>query len=212
MKLPETFAPTLKTINERLSADSLSAYKVCLKLEGEVSKKDVKYARVLGYMVLYPPSSNVLAKILEEIHSCGGKNATLVKLGKFYVDYYIQGFKKHRTKTPASSEHASRPSFDKDKGALLAVLKEAPQDRRTAKKQALIRDGYRCVVTGKYHAEIPASFEVDEEDKNLVDSVFTQCAHVVPEATYFDISDKVSQAKKLCSYGFSVDTVLLTIS
>ncbi|KAG7085726.1 hypothetical protein E1B28_003269 [Marasmius oreades] len=194
--LPETFAPTYKTINEKLNADSLSAYNTCLRLEDEARR-------------------TALTEIVEEIHSCRGEKDTLLELGKFYVDYYIQSFKNRRKKTPDSSEYASRSSFDNDEDALLAVLKQAPQDNRMAKKQALIRDSYRCVVTGKYHAEIPASFNIDEENRNRVGSVFTECARIVPEATHFEISDEVSQVNKrdysasllavLHRFGYNVD-------
>jgi hypothetical protein len=55
--------------------------------------------------------------------------------------------------------------------------------------QALFRDGYRCVVTGKY--------DVLAETESLVDvevilaaggSVHTELAHILPEPTYFNMS------------------------
>ncbi|EGO02895.1 hypothetical protein SERLA73DRAFT_176352 [Serpula lacrymans var. lacrymans S7.3] len=62
---------------------------------------------------------------------------------------------------------------------------------REAKEQALIRDGFRCVVTGKY--------DVKGEDLSIVTLtevldaggiVNTECAHIIPDSVYFNISAK----------------------
>jgi hypothetical protein len=66
--------------------------------------------------------------------------------------------------------------------------------------QALVRDGYRCVVTGLYDSI--ADSEDSEEKLNITKTeikaaggkVFTECAHLVPDSTYFNVahsSDKV---------------------
>jgi hypothetical protein len=67
--------------------------------------------------------------------------------------------------------------------------------------QALIRDGYRCVVSGIYDSI--ADSEDSEEKLSITKAeimaaggkVFTECAHIVPDCTtYFNVtgsSDKV---------------------
>ncbi|KAG7089804.1 hypothetical protein E1B28_011454 [Marasmius oreades] len=100
--------------------------------------------------------------------------------------------KKHKKKTSDLSEHPSRPSFNDAEEALMTVMKEIPQDSNLAKKQALIRDGYRCVVTGKYNLNIPASFDVNEEEVKRVGTCWTECAHIVQESIYSNISNEES--------------------
>jgi hypothetical protein len=88
------------------------------------------------------------------------------------------------------------------------TIKEAPRDHSEAKaqvsgvsgvsvarrfylfSQALLRDGYRCVVTGAYDATYT---DLGPEDP----MVFTELAHILPESNYFDTPDasKSSGAK-----------------
>jgi hypothetical protein len=54
--------------------------------------------------------------------------------------------------------------------------------------QALVRDGFRCIVTGKYDM----ASDISHVDKNAVREagvVNTECAHIVPESTYVDVSN-----------------------
>jgi len=67
-----------------------------------------------------------------------------------------------------------------------ATLQEAPQSHAQAKKYALMRDGYRCVVTGKYDTH---SVKMIRELKEMVDldpsarRESTQCAYIFSEST-----------------------------
>ena len=99
------------------------------------------------------------------------------------------------------------------------TLMEAPQSHADAKKnvslipsytyslidtsQALIRDGFRCVVTGKYDA---ASYRQNRELREMVSSdpsltrAATQCAHIFAESTNSSIepgSHKVCPSSSL---------------
>ena len=117
---------------------------------------------------------------------------------------------------PTPSNHASRPSFDTLADMINDTLEESPQSHAEAKKhvglvlfslsrnsrsshpgQALIRDGYRCVVTKSYDI---ASVMKIRELKQTVDSDpsaqgdSTYCAHIFSESTNSNIepgSDKV---------------------
>ena len=102
---------------------------------------------------------------------------------------------------PTPSNHASRPSFDTLADMINDTLEESPQSHAEAKKhvglvlfslsrnsrsshpgQALIRDGYRCVVTKSYDI---ASVMKIRELKQTVDSDpsaqgdSTHCAHIL---------------------------------
>ena len=85
-----------------------------------------------------------------------------------------------RISTP--SNHASRPSFDTVVDMLSDTLEDAPQSHSTAKKhvsivlsiheftltpadQAIFRDGYRCVITGKY--DISSVMVIKELEEKL---------------------------------------------
>ncbi|KAF8263835.1 hypothetical protein EI94DRAFT_1739875 [Lactarius quietus] len=75
---------------------------------------------------------------------------------------------------------------------MLAEIKEAPKHYTDAKKQALLRDGYRCVVTGIYdsNVDLVQDLNVTEEEKRAAGGeVFTECAHIVPDSTYFNVAD-----------------------
>ncbi|CAL1697742.1 unnamed protein product [Somion occarium] len=90
---------------------------------------------------------------------------------------------------PLSSEHPSRPSFDRGRFLLKVSIQEAPKDHSTAKAQALLRDGYRCLVSGKYDALAREALELPlEEILNFGPAVFTECAHIVPASTYFNVN------------------------
>lgn len=114
-----------------------------------------------------------------------------------------QSVRANKGRIPTPSNHASRPSFDRIADVIKATLVEAPQSHTEAKKnvrldlsfhessltdtcQALIRDGYRCIVTGKYDArsvrEIQELNDLILSDPSLRREP-TQCAHIFAEST-----------------------------
>ncbi|KAK0207733.1 hypothetical protein IW262DRAFT_1281698, partial [Armillaria fumosa] len=58
--------------------------------------------------------------------------------------------------------------------------------------QALIRDGFRCVVTASYHYDSLSEVSASAAEIKKARVVLTECAHIVPESTYFDVSDQSS--------------------
>ncbi|KAK7037503.1 hypothetical protein VNI00_010995 [Paramarasmius palmivorus] len=177
-----------KATETQLTGNVLSAYNVCLELEEIAEDKTEKeriQARVLGYLIIHAP--NAVSELLRVIHSCNNEPDKLFKLGECFINYFIRPFKKFKGRTPASSSRPSRPSFDKStKKNLLDKITEAPKDHKEAKRQALIRDGFRCVATGMYDSKALQVPELAEERKaNLIN---TECAHIVPQSTYFNVS------------------------
>jgi hypothetical protein len=61
--------------------------------------------------------------------------------------------------------------------------------------QALIRDGYKCVVTRKYDIRGRKFIRVDKEEIKRVGCVFTDCVHIVPAAAYFEVSSSSGSEK-----------------
>jgi hypothetical protein len=54
--------------------------------------------------------------------------------------------------------------------------------------QALIRDDWRCVVTGFLDLRAPQAES----------GINTQCAHIIPEATFFGVEPKCEENTKVC--------------
>jgi len=97
------------------------------------------------------------------------------------------------------------------------TLEDVPQSHSTAKKhvsialsihefsltptdQALFRDGYRCVITGKYDISSVMVIKELEEKLNADRSLKTdgtQCAHIFAESTNKDIEPG---SHKVCPY------------
>ena len=97
------------------------------------------------------------------------------------------------------------------------TLEDVPQSHSTAKKhvsialsihefsltptdQALFRDGYRCVITGKYDISSVMVIKELEEKLNADRSLKTdgtQCAHIFAESTNKDIE---TGSHKVCPY------------
>ncbi|EPQ61155.1 hypothetical protein GLOTRDRAFT_109333 [Gloeophyllum trabeum ATCC 11539] len=192
--------------------NAVSAYNVCLRFEESVSTKQdterIISARILGYLLLHPSSHGSLSEIVKEIHSCSEDYDALHNLGQAFLDYFIRAFRKYKGRTPFTSDHPSRPSFDQQRLLLKASIKEAPKSHSTAKAQALLRDGYRCTVTGAYDflAQDMLNDELADPQVWLVD---TECAHIVPESTYLNVNtDDSQQASSRKDYAASVLTVL----
>ncbi|KAJ3853181.1 hypothetical protein EV368DRAFT_39440, partial [Lentinula lateritia] len=63
---------------------------------------------------------------------------------------------------------------------------------------ALVRDGYRCVVTGIIDTKCKGFFDLTELKKS--GTLRTECAHIIPEATYFLLSQKDYSASVLAVF------------
>jgi len=68
--------------------------------------------------------------------------------------------------------------------------------------EALIRDGYKCVLTGKYDSQALDVPDIDEETIIRVGAVNTRCAHIAPESTYFNDFEHPNSPEKVRTYGF----------
>ncbi|KAG8929474.1 hypothetical protein FRC02_005533 [Tulasnella sp. 418] len=133
------------------------AYATCLDLQNRaMNVQQLKSgptvlvcARFLGYVILEAPTTTGQENFAREVTSCQD-GATLCKLAKFYIDHFVRCFRAAKGRTPIPSEHPSRPSFDDIQETLAYLLREPTRNHQTAKSMALIRDGYRCIVSGRY--------------------------------------------------------------
>ncbi|KAF9512787.1 hypothetical protein BS47DRAFT_1345048, partial [Hydnum rufescens UP504] len=138
-------------------------------------------ARVLGYLLMYMPSSapSGAAKLAGEIMDCEDE-AALDTLAKHIIDNFVRVFRTGRMgRTPVHSDHPSRPSFDRDWANNLAEVREAPVDHADAKRKALVRDNYRCMVSGRVDLNC-AILGLTETDDNTA-AAHTHVAHIFPQ-------------------------------
>ncbi|KAF9220130.1 hypothetical protein BS17DRAFT_787934, partial [Gyrodon lividus] len=204
--LPRELAPQLTH-----SATISGAYPIILQFEKSAKHhKDHRlliYARILGYLILEGPSDYARVAVAQEVISCEGDEEKLAACGKLYCDHYIRAFRKYKSRTPAPSSHPSRPSFDSRKALITYMLKEAPQSHQNAKRKALVRDNFSCVVSGS--VDLSVAME-NAEVQQMVDprarpAVETHCAHIFAESTNDNIpgnregSDKHQYAAPMSS-------------
>ncbi|KAF8266448.1 hypothetical protein EI94DRAFT_1830627 [Lactarius quietus] len=150
----------------------------------------MRAARILGYLIIYSPTITAQQSVVNVIHSCGNDYPSLSALGLAFFDHYIRPFKKYKGRTPEPSSHSSHASFEQTEEQMLDSIKEVPRDHSEAKKRALRRDGYRCLVTGKYDLRVDLAPDViiDDEQARVYGGAYTECAHIVPEPTYFNVT------------------------
>lgn len=67
--------------------------------------------------------------------------------------------------------------------------------------QGLYRDGYRCVVTGTYDYSAGSFVNVKHIIESMSDPVNTECTHIVPESTYFNVKGEGKELKVRSPYG-----------
>ncbi|KAF8530302.1 hypothetical protein BU17DRAFT_35692 [Hysterangium stoloniferum] len=165
-----------------------------LRKEGDdfERKKRLVFARVVGYLLLEGPSDMACTTVALEVVSANNIEDRF-KIGQMYFNHYILCFRKYKGRTPTPSEHPSRPSFDALKQMIQCELKEPPKNHSVAKNLALLRDGYRCMITGNYDLN---SITENEELRKLVTQSCgivvrnTQCAHIFPSPTNANTSDR----------------------
>jgi len=121
---------------------------------------------------------------------------------------------KFKGRTPSPSYHPSRPSFQAVKGQIKDDIREAPKNHSDAKirvsglpplfsssfsllEQALMRDNWRCVVTGMLEFNTPSDIKAKLDLKKET-IAFTECAHIIPESTFFRVDPKLGDDVKVC--------------
>ncbi|KAI6018010.1 hypothetical protein BKA83DRAFT_159489, partial [Pisolithus microcarpus] len=90
-------------------------------------------------------------------------------------------------KTPTLSSHPSGQSVDNLVDKITDQLRDSPQSHQTA-RQALVRDGFRCVVTKAYDVSAAAGNVKMRQTagKEGAPTAVTQCAHIFPETSGSD--------------------------
>ncbi|KIM35289.1 hypothetical protein M413DRAFT_32596 [Hebeloma cylindrosporum] len=183
LEVPERLRDIAKVVN---------TYSTCLGIEkslqlaidggDDVGNKHI-YIRILGYTIHYVPTEKGLNTVVDEISSCVDDSAIL-EVGKLYYNHYIRAFrlraKRSRTPTPHNDESPS--SFHTVIEMNNHTFVDVPQSHADAQKNALIRDQYRCVVTGIYdHPSVKLNRELIRllDSDHILQTAHTQCTHIL---------------------------------
>ncbi|KAF8267683.1 hypothetical protein EI94DRAFT_1729918 [Lactarius quietus] len=161
-----------------------SAYDRCLQLQAS-NPEWAMHARCLGYLLSEAIDDGSRHYIAREIVNCTG-NDKLKDLAKFYIDHLFRLFRQNKGRTPAPSYHSSRDSFENERGFYSATVEPAPKDHSQAKKSALRRDGYRCMVTRDIDADYLDTLSPAERDilsQGGTGAAPTHLAHIFPPST-----------------------------
>ncbi|THH28676.1 hypothetical protein EUX98_g5526 [Antrodiella citrinella] len=187
------------------SRDELTAYDKCFQCERATDLPDhIRFARIIGYLLILAPTARVRIEIAKWVNKCGEIDEDVYAVGEFIQTYLIRAFKKHRGRTPGPSRHPSEPEFEFTKEAIFDLLDAAPASHSTAKKQALIRDGYRCVVCGVWDRHVPKKKKTTPGF-----TVRTQCAHIVPESIFVGLNvNSLGSANSKADFSASMLAVL----
>jgi hypothetical protein len=128
------------------------AYRQCVMMETEAggNGETLMLARCLGYLILeLPGESNQV--VAHEVVACNADFQEMAKLSHLYIDHLIRlckscfSFNHHSSlihflvrqtkgKTPAPSDHPSRPSFELHRAFFSEAVESAPRDHQSAKK------------------------------------------------------------------------------
>ncbi|KAN0074642.1 hypothetical protein V8E55_011691 [Tylopilus felleus] len=188
--LPKVDSPEVQGIVDE-DSDDLSAYNICLNYEEELAafEDKLRYVRILGFLLLHAP--------IGCIHS-RNPSSDLTDVGAFFERNVILLFKKYRGRTSKPSEHPSRPSFEVVKDEVKVDITLAPRNYRDAKDHALVRDNWRCVVTGTTDRRAPKRILAQLDP--MAPAIYTQCAHIIPKAMYFGVEPKSKENTKRFGY------------
>ncbi|KAI6047026.1 hypothetical protein EDC04DRAFT_3052536 [Pisolithus marmoratus] len=190
--------PTLESCRDQPSV--LSAYNLCLRLEekiqreidsGKNMKREMMYCRILGYLFHHLPAPAVKGNFVDEVTAIGSNDEKLLELGMHFYEHFIKPFMSNKGCPPTPP---SRRTFFKvlDKPTGFGP----PTNHDTAKKHALIRDGFKCVVTKMYDGT--ATWRQSELRRVIeggeVPTLETRCTHILPQSIVENITSDSSKS------------------
>ncbi|KAJ7710972.1 hypothetical protein B0H17DRAFT_914470 [Mycena rosella] len=124
-------------------------------------------------------------------------------IGRLYLNHFIRAFRTTNNAYPEPSNHPSRPSIDNLMDILMNTLEGSGKDHRSVRANALIRDGYKCMLTGLYDetscTKHPAVRELADEVEASTGLIVT--SHIFNEAVLqnVDPNDNFPGCKYLCN-------------
>ncbi|KAJ7755330.1 hypothetical protein DFH07DRAFT_821852 [Mycena maculata] len=159
-----------------------------------IAASNVLAARVMGYLFIemHRPRRSLgdvpITRLMTEVLSNSSHDA-IYDMGKFYLNHFIRAFRTTNNTYPEPSNHPSRPSIDNLMDILMDTLEGSGKDHRSARANALIRDGYKCMLTGLYDetscTKHPAVRELADQVEASTGLIVT--AHIFNEAVLQNI-------------------------
>ncbi|KIJ47305.1 hypothetical protein M422DRAFT_164180, partial [Sphaerobolus stellatus SS14] len=208
-KLPSEAPPRFRN-----DPSVISAYNICLNLERGIQKeidatrdvgRSMIYCRILGYLIHYAPSDEASKAVVQEIISCNEERVSLLEVGEMYYNHYIGAFRFNKGKISTPSNDSSRPSFDTLADMAKHLLEKAPQNHSGAKNKALVRDDFRCAITGSI--DVTCALENRELKQKVTREKLrighTRCAHIISES----INACIPQGSEKAQYAATVWTI-----
>ncbi|KAF8189406.1 hypothetical protein BJ912DRAFT_966801, partial [Pholiota molesta] len=136
-------------------------------------------------------------------------------LARFYINRLIRPFRGDKGRTPAPSEHPSRPSYETHQSSFSDPVDAPPTSHEAAKVAALRCDNYRCVVSGGIDINSVKSMRPEDLERYNIDANSLHChtnyCHIFPPSTNWgpDPNDPADKKKK---YAGSVWAILGSFS
>ncbi|KIY53874.1 hypothetical protein FISHEDRAFT_6470, partial [Fistulina hepatica ATCC 64428] len=164
--------------------------------------KQLVNVRILGFLLQFGPGHEAQTHVAKIIESCPDDDAVFAS-GEFFDKFFIRTFRKHKVLTPTSSRSQSRSSSNTVQDMIGETLVECPQNHQEAKHSvsiliALIRDGFRCVLSGAFdlesvidNRELQEIVLADSKPQILV----TQGCHIFPESSNMNLENQDKAAK-----------------
>ncbi|KAB5588025.1 HNH endonuclease [Ceratobasidium theobromae] len=139
---------------------------------------------ILGWMLIHAPSNQGRTQVAQDINAATN-DEEVFKLGNYLQSFFFNHFKflaKKRTTTP--STHRSRPELEAVRQEILNGLVSVPTSHNKAKEQALIRDNYRCMLSGTIDSrslQTTPALRTEILSNPLLNAGPTQCCHILPQ-------------------------------
>ncbi|KAJ7455252.1 hypothetical protein B0H11DRAFT_2287626 [Mycena galericulata] len=158
---------------------SYSAYENIVKAEKEAvadqNPDNIRNARIVGYTILNAPDPQAI--VSEAL--ANNTPSSIYILGEKYLNFFIKPFKKNRGSAIPQPSEISTPLYE----IQLRAEEAFPcTDHKSAKRYALLRDQFKCVLTGRYdkwetNKSPGLTAKAREEGAR---ALTTNCAHIFP--------------------------------
>ncbi|KAF8868024.1 hypothetical protein BD779DRAFT_1808892 [Infundibulicybe gibba] len=161
--------------------------------------------RLLGHLMDKGPGDTAASHIAQAVVSAEDDDE-LNNVGKLYLQNFIRTFRKAKGRTPQPSEHQSRTSFNNIQDIIKDELVPTPQDHQEARQKALVRDNFRCMLSGSLDtSSLQKNDKLGREPPDLTPGVCdTHCCHILSESTNSNI-DRSDDKAFLSSSVLAID-------
>ncbi|EAU81019.1 hypothetical protein CC1G_13484 [Coprinopsis cinerea okayama7 len=174
----ETRLLALSQRTEETQTDFAQAHSSRPKLDTDLGEqRNLVLCRILGYLLHHTPTDKARASVAEGIIACNGDDGKLLEFGEAFLSFIrFLHSNTAKTRTPPGDRFNRDLRVEDAKGSSVQ-----PKDHWSAKKYALKRDGYRCMITGAFDAMACDQFpEILAELKDSPSGrwAVTQCSHI----------------------------------